>query len=397
MPFVDDMMQALQIQIDAFWYNILLLAAGLHWGALRAVLLAGYTIELVNRWLAENAFAPLVGQTAASLQTAFNVAFVVAMLVLGVTYLLAAFARLNVVEPRSAILWYLAGALFFSAGPGLYTGMNTLRATIANALYTSTLTGLQSSSGTAFGSLGGVTADGIGILTPCDNFGSYLGAPGGVDGLDVALAYLRADGVDVMGYGSTCATHYPASSGGVVGLIPTEWEQPGSFFDSNLQGVLYATLTDDERAESIRLASASHGRLLTAWPLVLFGLAEQGVYLLLTVAQGLTFMSFGVAVLFAFFKRTEVIARSVIDQWIELIVQTVVISIVQALVVAFFLAGAATGSGVVVLGVGIVCSLFIGIVLWSGIRAVWNSLNRLFSAMSQASGSVIVTPGTAGM
>jgi hypothetical protein len=52
---------------------------------------------------------------------------------------------------------------------------------------------------------------------------------------------------------------------------------------------------------------------------------------------------------------------------------------------------------VVVLGVGIVCSLFIGIVLWSGIRAVWNSLNRLFSAMSQASGSVIVTPGTAGM
>ncbi|MEO1780358.1 MAG: hypothetical protein AAFU63_16405, partial [Pseudomonadota bacterium] len=85
------------------------------------------------------------------------------------------------------------------------------------------------------------------------------------------------------------------------------------------------------------------------------------------------------------------------DQWIELIVQTVVISIVQALVVAFFLAGAATGSGVVVLGVGIVCSLFIGIVLWSGVRAVWNSLNRLFSAMSQASGSVIVTPGTAGM
>ena len=207
MPFVDDMMQALQIQIDAFWYNILRLAAGLHWGALRAVLLAGYTIELVNRWLAENAFAPLVGQTAASLQTAFNVAFVVAMLVLGITYLLAAFARLNVVEPRSAILWYLAGALFFSAGPGLYTGMNTMRATIANALYTSTLTGLQSSSGTAFGSLSSVTADGIGILTPCDNFGSYLGAPGGVDGLDVALAYLRADGVDVMGYGSTCTTH----------------------------------------------------------------------------------------------------------------------------------------------------------------------------------------------
>jgi len=88
-PFVEDMMQALQIQIDAFWYEILLLAAGLHWGALRAVLLAGYTVELVNRWLTEQAFAPLVAQTAAGLETAFSLTFVAALFVLGVTYALA--------------------------------------------------------------------------------------------------------------------------------------------------------------------------------------------------------------------------------------------------------------------------------------------------------------------
>ncbi|MEO0564833.1 MAG: hypothetical protein AAF125_22190, partial [Chloroflexota bacterium] len=269
MPFVDDMMQALQIQIDTFWYNILLLLAGLHWGFLRAVILAGYTIELVNRWLAENAFAPLITQTAAGLESAFNLTFVVAMLVLGITYTLASFVRMNVVEPRSALLWYLAGALFFGAGPGLYTGMNTLRANLAEALYASTLSGLQASSGSAFGSLNSVTSDGVGMFTPCDNFGSYLGASGGVDGLDVALAYLRADGVDVMGYGSTCTFHASATDGAIIGSVPTEWERPGSFFDNTLQAIFYPILTDEQRAESIRLAGASHGRLLTAWPLVL--------------------------------------------------------------------------------------------------------------------------------
>ncbi|MBK8030487.1 MAG: hypothetical protein IPK17_13475 [Chloroflexi bacterium] len=98
-------------------------------------------------------------------------------------------------------------------------------------------------------------------------------------------------------------------------------------------------MTPLDRAASIAQASAAQGRLLTAWPLILFGVSEQLVYLLLTIAQGLTFISFGVAILFAFFKKTEVIARSIIDLWIELLIQTVVIALIQALVVSFFLTG----------------------------------------------------------
>src|SRR5690606_23177424 len=55
-------------------------------------------------------------------------------------------------------------------------------------------------------------------------------------------------------------------------------------------------------------------RALTAWPLLLFGLVEQIVHLLITIAMGITFVSFGVAILFAFFKRTESIAHSIINQ-----------------------------------------------------------------------------------
>ena len=61
----------------------------------------------------------------------------------------------------------------------------------------------------------------------------------------------------------------------------------------------------------------------------------------------------------------------------------------------FFLAGTASNNGVVVLGIGLICLIFMLIVLWSGVKAVWNSFNRLFNAFGQATGGVIISPGTA--
>ncbi len=57
--------------------------------------------------------------------------------------------------------------------------------------------------------------------------------------------------------------------------------------------------------------------------------------------------------------------------------------------------GTASGNGLVVLGIGLICLVFMLIVLWSGIKAVWNSFNRLFRAFGQASGGVFITPGAA--
>ena len=56
-----------------------------------------------------------IQQTNAGLSLALNLTFVVALLVAGITYLLAAFARLRVVEPKAALAWYLAGLLFFAS------------------------------------------------------------------------------------------------------------------------------------------------------------------------------------------------------------------------------------------------------------------------------------------
>ncbi|MDX2159903.1 MAG: hypothetical protein SF162_01125 [bacterium] len=403
MPIVDDVLNGLQIQIDTLWWNLMFALAGMGWSLQRAFLMMGYTIELMNQWLIDNAFTPLITQTNASLQVAVSISFVVALLVLGITYLLAAFARMRIVEPRSAIAWYLAGALFFSLGPSLYQGLSDFRRDISQAFYASSLSGLSAATGTAFNSLSSVDSADMSILTLCDNFGSYMPAWNyTIDGLDVALAYLRADGIDLMGYPSTprdpyCQPHTPDPATGLwtAGSVPWEWRRPGSFFANDRDPVFFPAMTALQRSDSLAMTMAAQGRLLTAWPLILFGVTEQLVYLLLTIAQGLTFISFGVAILFAFFKKTEVIARSIIDLWIELIIQTIVIALIQSLVVTFFLAGTASGNGIVVLGVGLICLIFMVIVLFSGVKAVWNSFNRLFNAFGQATGGAVISPGAA--
>ena len=404
MPIIDDVLEGLQIQINTLWYNVMLSLAGIHWSVLRAFIMMGYTIEVLDRWLADNAFAPLIQQTNSSLQLVTSLAFIVALLVLGITYLFAAFARLRVVEPKSALAWYVAGALFFALGPSLYSGMTDFRRDVSQAFYASTLSGLSGATGGTFSALGSVETSDLGILPLCDNLGDYLpvrGAPT-IDGLDIALAYLRADGIDIMGYHPAsrdirCQPHPPDIITGryTAGPIPWEWRRPGSFFDNTRDPVFFGAMTVEERAESLAQASSAHARMLTSWALVLFGVAEQLVHLLLTIAQGLTFLSFAVAILFAFFKKTEAIARSIIDLWIELIIQTIVIALIQALVTAFFLAATASGSGIVILGIGLICLVFIILVLLSGFRAVWNGFNRLFAALGQATGGSVMSPAVA--
>jgi hypothetical protein len=176
-----------------------------------------------------------------------------------------------------------------------------------------------------------------------------------------------------------------------------DWNMEGGYFDYTVSPPLWDDLSGDERDAAVSRAGSSQQRALTAWPLILFALVEQIVHLLITIAMGVTFISFGIAILFAFFKRTESIAHNIINQWVELIVQTTIIALIQALVIGFFLAGAATGSAAAIIGIGLLCLVFILITMWSGVKAVWNSFNRLFNTMSQVTGGVMVSPGTAAL
>ncbi len=393
--------------IDELQYSIIVLIAGIHWSLQEAVLMAGYTIKLVNQWLIENAFMPIIAQTNNSLGLALSWVFIVALLVLGITYLLAAFIRLDVVAPRSAIMWYVAGVMFFTIGPSFYQGMNTFRLNISQVMYLSVLQGLDDNAGD-FSSLAQVNSNDLDLGALCDHFDVYLpgaAGPGPIDGLDITLAYLRGHAQDVMGYPQPvyspgCPPYLlnPNSStwagAGGTSVVPMDWNMPGGYFDHTTSPGTWDGVDESVRDAAVALAGASQQRALTAWPLLLFALAEQVVHLLITIAMGITFVSFGVAILFAFFKRTESIAHNIINQWIELIVQTTIIALIQALVIGFFLAGAATGSAAAIIGIGMICLVFIVITLWSGVKAVWNSFNRLFNAMGQVSGNVLLSPGS---
>jgi hypothetical protein len=392
--------------IDELQYSIIVLIAGIHWSLQEALLMAGYTVKLVNQWLIEHVFVPVISQTNSSLSTAVNVVFIAALLVLGITYMLASFVRLDVVSPRSALIWYVAGALFFMIGPSFYQGMNEFRLNIGQVMYLSVLDGMASNAGD-FSSLAQVNSNDIGLGALCDHFDVYLpGAtgPGPIDGLDIAMAYLRGHPEDVMGYPQPvyspgCGIYFlnqnPSTWAGVGGtsVVPMDWNFEGGYFDYTVAPYLWDAADEAVRDAAVSMAGSSQRRALTAWPLLLFALVEQIVHLLITIAMGITFISFGVAILFAFFKRTESIAHSLINQWIELIVQTAIIALIQALVIGFFLAGAATGSAAGIIGIGLICLVFISITMWSGVKAVWNSFNRLFNAMGQATGYVLVTPG----
>jgi hypothetical protein len=181
--------------------------------------------------------------------------------------------------------------------------------------------------------------------------------------------------------------------------LPSDWifRETGYFYSLYSSQFFGDPLGEEERKESLDRAGAAQFRLFSAWPLILFGVAEQLIFLLLTIAQGLTFVSFSVAILFAFFKKTEVIARSILDMWIELIIQTIAIALIQSLIVSFLLGAAATQNALVVLGVSLICAIFILVLLWSGVKAVWNSFNRLFGAIGQATGGVMVAPGVVGL
>jgi hypothetical protein len=393
--------------IDELQYSIIVLIAGVHWSLQETVLMAGYTIKLVNQWLIENAFMPIIAQTNNSLGLALSWVFIVALLVLGITYLLAAFIRLDVVAPRSAIMWYVAGVMFFTIGPSFYQGMNTFRLNISQVMYLSVLQGLDDNAGD-FSSLAQVNSNDLDLGALCDHFDVYLpgaAGPGPIDGLDITLAYLRGHAQDVMGYPQPvyspgCPPYLlnPNSStwagAGGTSVVPMDWNMPGGYFDHTTSPGTWDGVDEGVRDAAVALAGASQQRALTAWPLLLFALAEQVVHLLITIAMGITFVSFGVAILFAFFKRTESIAHNIINQWIELIVQTTIIALIQALVIGFFLAGAATGSAAAIIGIGMICLVFIVITLWSDIKAVWNSFNRLFNAMGQVSGNVLLSPGS---
>jgi hypothetical protein len=365
---------------------------------MRVFFVTGITLDLVTAFLSQQAFAPLISQSNSQFGIAVSMSFTIAMLVLGMSYLIAHFIRFNVVELKSALTWYVLAALFFQLGPELYLGMNSLRSDINSFFYATALQTVNGTGSPLAPLHSQLAQDGQPMLPPCDNFGWLSGNPStgpgqGVDGLDIGMAYLLATARDVLGQTpASLGNCSSANPGGYPANLPFRWYHTGGYFDQTLSPPTWEFITEAEREQALALAAEGQYRLMGVWPLLWLGLFEKLVYLLVTFAQGLSFISFGVAAIFAFFKRTEAIARSVVDLCLEIIVSSVVIALGQSLIVSLALAAAATQNPLASLGVGLLCAVLMLILLLSATKLVWNALTRIFGSISQATGGAMMTP-----
>ncbi len=396
--WVDDLTQDMQFMVDGLWYDLLALHAQIQWFLMKVFFILGIVIDLVTDFMAEHAFAPLISQSNSQFGIAVSMSFTIAMLVLGMSYMIAHFIRFNVVEFKSAFTWYVLVALFFQLGPELYLSMNSLRSDINSFFYATALESINNSGSPLSPLNNSLSNEGIPMLQPCDNFGWLTGqtssqAGAGVDGLDIGMAYMLATSRDVLGQPPSvignCTTVNP---GGYENNLPFRWYHTDGYFDTTVSPPTWEFIPADDRERSLSMAAAAQYRIIGAWPLLWLGIFEKIVYLLITFAQGLSFISFGVAAIFAFFKRTEAIARSVVDLWIEIIVSSVVIALGQSLIVSLALAAAATQNPLASIGVGLLCAVMMLILMISAIKLVWNALTRIFGSISQATGGAIMSP-----
>ncbi|MBX3085041.1 MAG: hypothetical protein KF716_25635 [Anaerolineae bacterium] len=374
--------------------------AVLLWGFWKALYSVAVGVGWIADWMGANLFQPMIQTTTDMTKSVISIVTFVALVVLGCTYVLSSVIRLRVVNPRNAFLWLLAIGLFFQLAPQLFSGMFAFRNSMNTFMMATATQALNGKN--PFAKLSTDDPDKTGLnkmLPPCHNFAAYFPSTAGIalNGLDIGLAYLRADGFDVLSDGSRC------SGVPVVATstdLPRSWYQDNGYFNLLMAPDTWhdGALTTDEKITlmktAVQMAFASIARLLNDLPIVVFGIMEQFIGLCLVLAIGLVFASFSIAALFAFFERTESIAWAVMDNWLSLIVQMFFIGLLQAMVLALYVSAAKQPNPSPLVTVALAwMGLFIFVMLLqSAMKAVWNAFNRLFEAVGMVTRAK-VTPG----
>jgi hypothetical protein len=363
-----------------FWGMVFNIALRL-WMANRAGLLAGLMLEVLNSWIINELFGPAISNFTFLSEGMFPTFFSIAVILLGLSYVLAPFFQIRVVHWQKALGWLLFALLFYQFGPGLYVEGESLRRAISSELYGDVLAQANSAPTASYGMdvLNDIAAGPDAAMGDLSNqFGAWVPGDQYVDGLDLAMAYTLSTGDDV-----------------VYSLTPLPEDFSNEYFDPSTGPLFFLSMSAQERTDSINEGLTGISRLLLSWVIIFFGLFEQAIYLCLSIAMGMLFLSMAIAILFSFFERTEMMARSLLDMWLELFILSVIISALQALVIGTVTVGARTLNPTLTLGTTLVGEIVMGVLLLKAVRAIWDSMNRLFGAMSQVVGGGLMSPAQA--
>jgi hypothetical protein len=312
-------------------YNILKGIAIILWALDRLLLAIGYFIAKFTEILIDKVFSPGLDRLGDNLRVnLLPVIFTVAVLLLGITYVLAAFwmKGVNLVDWKKAVAWLLGCLLFYTAAPDLFQQGEVLRRNLGGLMYETILdTTAQNCNAVQGNSIrlptlsellpAGVTwgTDDSGIGPLCNVFQGDLKYDKAIDGLDVAFSYVFAVKTDL-------------NSDLPVGLSNRYFVgyDSGFFADNNWEDIF------DREIKGL------HRLFMDIW-IIIFGIVEQFVFFVLTVIAGTMFFTLAFALLLSFFNHTEYIARSIIKAWFSVLMISLFASFIQAVGVFILLVG----------------------------------------------------------
>jgi len=218
-PSIGQVLQGLESAGGTFAETFMLEFANLAMFVNRIMLLLAYYLNIVRVSYLGDLFKPMINATALSLSGLFSSVFVIVWVLLGLCYLLAPFVKIEVVRTRSALTWFVIGFFFFQNAGDVYVGIDTFRQSLASAIYSSVtdcVSGLTARCSGPNGLSGLFRVNSVGdsamypAFPPCDNVGPYLyeksadpSVLNGRSGIDVAMAFLRMEPLDVMGRSPT--------------------------------------------------------------------------------------------------------------------------------------------------------------------------------------------------
>ncbi len=378
------------------WY-FGMIAAIQAWQIVKLEIILAFTIGLVNELIAEELIIPQIEILAEGFKPVLPLMFNVALTVLGITYVLAAFwvKQLNLVDWKRAIAWLLAGIFFYTYTAELFTSFEVFRRGAGNFVYQIVLqleydpdtsenppnwagityncieveSGLtdavnvferfagEDATGTdEWGCLtdwfGGTTA---GSNNDPDDVGTELALlkyDQGIDAVDVTFAFVLADPTDLLLPLPLDYFTYFFIDNFITNFLDYAFgigdpDSNGVFIDlftnldlGSLGGDVNIDLEGSIDIGVIGSVITAWGRMFAAQFLGLIAILEQIVYVIFTTGYGLVFWALMFFLPLAFFVSTEKFAMAAVKQFIEMFWSFLFSQFMIALGVGIMIAGA---------------------------------------------------------
>jgi hypothetical protein len=360
---------------SALWPKLLDLARSL-WLIDRGLLLMARWIESVRDWLINGVLGTAFGSLAERVQFPFYIAAAIAWIFFIVGYMLQAVVSLNWVDLRKAIRNGALALLVFTAGSLAITWTESLRVVMGQMM--------QSVAQESFGPNAGP----IQFYAASDTVVAPRGYVYGPDSKtcdsnnmdtrrqlpemhlnDYAANFLLADAPDI---------HCPPSAPG----LPIRSGDTPSFVSEYAPRSPEGDNDADARAKAFQLLTDGIWRLIQGFFLVLAAVIEQVMHTLFAVALAATWFSLAIGLIFSLFVPTEAILKKPIDAIFSILKASWLASFWMGAILALLDAASATGSGLAVVGVGLVG---LGAAIWQ-CKAAFGTISTAASAIGMVAG-----------